>query len=101
MYDFSDGQIYKSHPVFSTDKYALQIILYYDDVETANPLGSYRGRHKLGMYFLVICTNRTYIASFITFLATYNQSCGQHLSILNSWHVSPHQILKNTGLTWY
>ena len=40
MYDFSDGEIYKSHPVFSSDEHALQIILYFDDVETANPLGS-------------------------------------------------------------
>ena len=48
LYDFCDGEIYKRHPVFSSDKCALQIILYYDDVEVANPLGSYRGHHKLG-----------------------------------------------------
>lgn len=27
---------------------ALQIIMYHDDVEVCNPLGSYRGVHKLG-----------------------------------------------------
>lgn len=33
---------------------ALQIQLYYDDFETANPLGSKRGIHKIGcLYFLV------------------------------------------------
>lgn len=35
-----------------TEKNALQIHLFYDDFETANPLGSKKGIHKLGgMYF--------------------------------------------------
>ena len=29
---------------------ALQIVIYYNEVKTANPLGSYRGKHKLGMH---------------------------------------------------
>lgn len=49
LHDFRDGTIYKNHPLFSTDGHALQLVIYYDDVETANPLGSYRGRHKLGI----------------------------------------------------
>lgn len=36
----------KDHPLFSDNKQALQLVIYY---ETANPLGSYRGRHKLGI----------------------------------------------------
>lgn len=48
LHDFCDGQFFKDHPLFSVNPHALQIIVYYDDVETANPLGSYRGRHKLG-----------------------------------------------------
>ena len=35
-------------PLFSVNKHALQIIVCYDDVEVSNPLGSYRGLHKLG-----------------------------------------------------
>ena len=50
MYDFCDGEVFNEHPLFSTDSDALQIVMYYDDVETANPLGSYRGKHKLGIY---------------------------------------------------
>ena len=53
LYDFCDGEIYKQHPLFSTDKQALQIVMYFDEVETTNPLGSYRGVHKLGMYILI------------------------------------------------
>lgn len=50
LYDFCDGCVYKEHPLLGTDGQALQLIIYYDDVEVANPLGSYRGQHKLGMY---------------------------------------------------
>ena len=51
--DFCDGDLYKNHPLFTsaTDDPAslnLQIIMYYDDVEVVNPLGSHRGKHKLG-----------------------------------------------------
>lgn len=48
LYDYCDGDIYKNHPLFSTHKDALQLIIYFDEVETVNPLGSYRGYHKLG-----------------------------------------------------
>ena len=42
----------KTHPLFSNENYALQIQLFYDDFETANPLGSKKGVHKLlGIYF--------------------------------------------------
>lgn len=51
--DFCDGSYFKSHPLFSTKSHALQIQIYYDDFETANPLGSKRGIHKIGLYFIV------------------------------------------------
>lgn len=38
--DFCDGTCFKSHQLFSTHKNALQIMLYYDDIEVCNPLGS-------------------------------------------------------------
>lgn len=50
LLDFCDGQFFKHHPLFSENPHALQIIVYYDDVEVANPLGSYRGSHKLGNF---------------------------------------------------
>ena len=48
LYDFKDGSIYQDHPLFCSDDHALQLVIYYDDVEPANPLGSYHGSHKLG-----------------------------------------------------
>ena len=49
--DFCDGEFFNSHPVFSVHSNALQFILYYDDIEVANALGSRAGNHKLGMQY--------------------------------------------------
>ncbi|XP_041823596.1 uncharacterized protein LOC121628577 [Melanotaenia boesemani] len=52
--DISDGLYFKNHPLFSKQKYALQILLYYDDFEMANPLGSKKGIHKLGCVYFTL-----------------------------------------------
>lgn len=52
--DFRDGSYFKSNPLFSKHKNALQIQIYYDDFETANPLGSKRGVHKVGALYFVL-----------------------------------------------
>ena len=52
--DFCDGTLYQSHPLFSIDPYALQIIGYYDELEVVNPLGSYVKKHKLGCLFFFL-----------------------------------------------
>ena len=45
--DFCDGDYARSHPILS-QKQSLLLSLYYDELEVANPLGSKRGKHKLG-----------------------------------------------------
>lgn len=45
--DFSDGSYFKEHELFSIHTNALQIFLYYDEVEICNPLGSKAKIHKL------------------------------------------------------
>ena len=55
--DYCDGQLYKDHPLFGNDNHALQLLIYFDEVEVANPLGSYKGHHKLGTY---LCINNYY-----------------------------------------
>ena len=52
--DFCDGTVFKSYPLFGSDPYALQIIAYYDDLETVNPIGSYVKKHKLGCMFFFV-----------------------------------------------
>jgi len=46
--EFCDGQGFKNHPLFSMHNNALQIFLYFDEVEICNPLGSKVKIHKIG-----------------------------------------------------
>lgn len=46
--DICDGKRFKEHPLYSNDKTALQIMLYFDELEVCNPIGSNRKKHKLG-----------------------------------------------------
>ena len=39
--DFSDGSVFKLHPMFSIDPHAIHVIGYYDEVEVVNPIGSF------------------------------------------------------------
>ena len=57
--DCFNGQVFRQHPLFSRDPCALQIILYYDEVEVVNQLGSKTSKHKVGnktfvLYFIVL-----------------------------------------------
>lgn len=51
LQDMCDGDMFKKHPLFSTDEKAIQIIAYYDEVKLCNPLGSNTKIHKLGCVF--------------------------------------------------
>ena len=40
--------------IISINRHAFQIVVYYDDLEVVNPLGSYTKKHKLGcLYFFL------------------------------------------------
>lgn len=52
--DFCDGAAYRSHPLFSSDHSALQIVAYYDELEVVNPIGSYISKRKLGCLFFML-----------------------------------------------
>ena len=43
-----------THPLFSKHQNSLQIQLFYDDLETANPLGLKRRVHKTGALYSVL-----------------------------------------------
>lgn len=47
--DYCDSIAAQSHPLFGQDKKSLQILLYFNEVELCNPLGSSRKIHKLGV----------------------------------------------------
>ena len=67
--DFCDGSVFKSHPLFSSDPLALQIIAYYDEVEIVNPIGSYVKKQKLGCIFFFLGNVRPQFRS--TFKSIY------------------------------
>lgn len=47
--DFCDGEFVRNIPLVEENSETLLLALYFDDLEIANPLGSRRGKHKLGM----------------------------------------------------
>ena len=90
MGDFCDGDACKSHPLFSKDQQALQILLYYDDLEVTNPLGSHTKVHKLGKIMMQVhvvqCVmNHDYNLSFsAVFYYTLANISPQYRSSLNT-----------------
>lgn len=46
--EYQNSDFFKQHPN------AIRLDLYYDDIELANPLGSKRGKHKMGMFYFTI-----------------------------------------------
>ncbi|XP_032433923.1 uncharacterized protein LOC116729460 isoform X1 [Xiphophorus hellerii] len=52
--DLRDAIHFKESPLFSLQKDALQIQLFYDDFETANVLGPKKGLHKLGAIYFTL-----------------------------------------------
>ena len=54
MRSFSDGARYKQMPIWSLSGLPIQIKLYQDDIEVANPLGANSGIYKLTMYYFTI-----------------------------------------------
>ena len=51
MGDYCDGELFRKNELFQQDPCALQIQLYYDELEVCNPLGSKAKKHKLGICF--------------------------------------------------
>ena len=44
-----DGSVFRTHPLFSYDPSALQIIAFFDELELCNPLGTHVKKHKLAI----------------------------------------------------
>lgn len=52
--DICHGELYKHHPLFSKNPLALQIIMFYDELELGNPLGTHVKRHKLAVFLFTL-----------------------------------------------
>lgn len=53
LQDVFDGELCKSHPLFLNET-SIPLVLYQDDCECVNPLGSKTGTHKLGLIYFQI-----------------------------------------------
>lgn len=51
--DFCDGIFVRNHPLVMEYPETLLLAFYFDDLETANPLGSRRGKQKLGKLLII------------------------------------------------
>ena len=49
LIDFCDGTVFQNHELFSNDPTALQILLYYDDINLSNPLTN--KIHKITLFY--------------------------------------------------
>ena len=54
MHDICDGSFIRNHDLFLNHPQALQIILYTDDIEIVNPIGSHSSKHKLTMFYFTL-----------------------------------------------
>ena len=53
-YDIFDCSVFTNDNYFKGNDNSLQLILYQDEVEVCNPLGSKAGIHKLDMYYYTL-----------------------------------------------
>ena len=54
LYDICDGSIFQNDNYFKDHPDALVIILYHDELEVCNPLGSKAGIHKVDMFYYTL-----------------------------------------------
>ena len=52
--DFSDGTVYREHPVYQNHPQALQIVLYADEFDVVNPLGVHASVHKVLVFYYTV-----------------------------------------------
>lgn len=51
---YTDGEHFKENPLLSMDEFTVALILYLDDFEIANPLGTSKLKHKMCAVYWVI-----------------------------------------------
>lgn len=85
LQNLCDGELFKSHPLFSKHRNAIQIQLFYDDFETSNPLGSKRGIYKVGAIYFTLRN----------FSPKYN-SCLSNIHLVTLFHA---QDIKTYGFS--
>ena len=84
--DFCDGSLFKSHPLFSSDPHALQVVAYYDEIEVVNPIGSFIKKHKLGCMFYFLANVRPIHRSTLRSIQLLAVGKHEDIASMSSWH---------------
>ena len=54
LQSFSDGSSFKNNALFNSEKQSLQVVLYHDDFNVANPLGNKTVKYKISAFYFVL-----------------------------------------------
>lgn len=54
LFDICDSERIKNNSIFIEHPNGLQIILYHDEIEVCNPLGTHVGKHKIDLYYYTL-----------------------------------------------
>ena len=103
--DYCDGTLFQNHPLFRDNNcrensLSLQFIIYYDDVEVVNPLGSRRGKYKLGMHSEPTLIKFTFVCLIALFYYTLGNIRPKYRSTLRAIQliaVVTYPLLKEYG----
>ncbi|KAK3924452.1 Chorion transcription factor Cf2 [Frankliniella fusca] len=60
---YVDGYHFKDHPFLKRHRNVLHILLFYDELEVSNPLGSKTSIHKLGAFFFQVMNSPAHVSS--------------------------------------
>ena len=52
--DVCHGSVFQTHPLFSSDPSAVQIIAFFDKLELCNPLGTHVKKYKLAIVLFTL-----------------------------------------------
>lgn len=98
--DYCDGHFITGNSYFQDVPNALQLVMYYDEVETCDVLASHRGVHKLGIVF----TYSKYNVHWFHVLGVFYYTIANLRPALRSTHrsiqliaVVTHPLLKKYG----
>ena len=96
--DYCDGSNFAQHEVFSKDPHALQVQLYYDDIDICNPIGSKSVIHKLGKF--TISTAMIYLHSSVGLF--YYTLCNIHPALrVKVWTIMLVAIVETKHINKY
>ena len=99
--DFCDGELFLSSQLFQEHPCALQIQLYYDEVEVCNPIGTKTKKHKLSKFhesFIVITFIITHIGLVYYLLGNLDPKLRSTLKSIQLLCIAKYTVIVKYGI---